>query len=331
MEKTLVFQSMLKNPPFNGWWNATDIKDGKSVIIKRMEKSKIFDEDVSSLKLEVERLDTTSHPCIPRIISLVEDDSAYCIVMDSPKGILLDRFVRSGPLGEDVIRKLLCELVHIAKYLLSHSPSIFPHLTSDVIFVNKSGALEQIYYSPLDSIIIEHFQSTISRFTAPETITGQQKSEKCVTWCIGVIAYLMAVGKFPFAPSTENTHDIQKSVLNEHPELPDFLSDDLRDLLKRSLVKNPVMRMSLQALQDHPFLTAGEYLDHEIAELPRKDETILPRRMSSESRKRERCQSLRRSSFDMANSKLFLTPRRDISYLALHGVRKSSSFAVDKC
>jgi hypothetical protein len=103
-------------------------------------------------------------------------------------------------------------------------------------------------------------------FQAPEIIAGNEYSEKCDIWSLGVCLWAMVAGRMPF--STQNTN--YRLFLEEIKKIqyPRAFSPPLQDLLKKMLVVKPEERPSLMQLQDHAWLKGLEQLNPNIAPQP---------------------------------------------------------------
>ncbi|XP_078256364.1 dual specificity protein kinase Ttk [Rhinoraja longicauda] len=102
-------------------------------------------------------------------------------------------------------------------------------------------------------------------FMAPETIkdtfsNGETKhkskiSPKSDVWSLGCILYYMTYGKTPFQHLTNQISKLQ-AITDVHHEIkfPAIAENDLLDVLKKCLARNPKERLSIVALLDHPYV-----------------------------------------------------------------------------
>ncbi|XP_069743503.1 dual specificity protein kinase Ttk isoform X2 [Narcine bancroftii] len=102
-------------------------------------------------------------------------------------------------------------------------------------------------------------------FMAPETIEGifsngenrpkSKISPKSDVWSLGCILYYMTYGKTPFQHLTNQICKLQAIVdLNHEIKFPAIAENDLLDVLKKCLLRNPKERISVGALLDHPYV-----------------------------------------------------------------------------
>ncbi|KAF7154227.1 hypothetical protein RHSIM_Rhsim01G0217700 [Rhododendron simsii] len=90
-------------------------------------------------------------------------------------------------------------------------------------------------------------------FTAPECCLGLTYHGKAAdTWAVGVTLYCMVFGKYPFLGDTlQDTYD---KIVNHPLSLPDHVNPLLKNLLEGLLCKDPIHRMTLEAVAEHAWV-----------------------------------------------------------------------------
>lgn len=68
-------------------------------------------------------------------------------------------------------------------------------------------------------------------------------------WSCGVILYAMVCGYLPFEDPKTNL--LYKKILNAEYSIPDFVSPDCADLIKKILNTDPTQRYSLSEIRAH--------------------------------------------------------------------------------
>ena len=112
------------------------------------------------------------------------------------------------------------------------------------------GKSKRIDKGPYAAIILRGTRE----YVAPELLEADEKwiDDPCPVdvWSIGVVAYALLIGLFPFATYAEM----------RCMELPfrRAVSDEARDLLARLLQKDPQKRLTLEAALNHPFVKTRE-------------------------------------------------------------------------
>jgi 5'-AMP-activated protein kinase catalytic alpha subunit len=90
-------------------------------------------------------------------------------------------------------------------------------------------------------------------YAAPEMILGRKYNGLMVDlWSSGIVLYAMVCGYLPF--EDKNNDKLYKKILNGKFEIPEHLSMECRDLLKKILTVSPKKRINLEDIKSHPFL-----------------------------------------------------------------------------
>ncbi|KAJ4304016.1 spindle assembly checkpoint kinase [Collariella sp. IMI 366227] len=92
-------------------------------------------------------------------------------------------------------------------------------------------------------------------YLPPEMIKSGSKdnwyNEKVDLWSLGVLTYEFLVGEAPFEDTPIMT---QKRIARADMTIPDWVSKEAKDLIKRLLVLDPEKRLSLDEVQSHPWI-----------------------------------------------------------------------------
>ena len=81
-------------------------------------------------------------------------------------------------------------------------------------------------------------------YAAPEMVAGKKYDGlPADIWSCGVILYAMVCGYLPFEDPKTNL--LYKKILNAEYTIPDFVSADCADLIKKILNTDPVTRFTL--------------------------------------------------------------------------------------
>ncbi|KAJ3424141.1 protein kinase [Anaeramoeba flamelloides] len=106
------------------------------------------------------------------------------------------------------------------------------------------------HFSP-NNVLLSTFCGTPT-YTAPEILQSiKYDGKKSDIWSIGVIIYVLTVGKFPFA--SKNANKLYNKIITGSYLLPSFLSVELRDLIQRMLKTDPSSRISMSEIKNHPW------------------------------------------------------------------------------
>ena len=87
-------------------------------------------------------------------------------------------------------------------------------------------------------------------YAAPEMIAGLDYcGVKVDSWSCGIILYALVCGYLPF--EDPDTTQLYLKIISGTFEIPDFLSDDVADLIKNILIKDPQKRPSPLEFSHH--------------------------------------------------------------------------------
>ncbi|KXX78650.1 Serine/threonine-protein kinase ark1 [Madurella mycetomatis] len=92
-------------------------------------------------------------------------------------------------------------------------------------------------------------------YLPPEMIKSGSKdnwyNEKVDLWSLGVLTYEFLVGEAPFEDEPLMT---QRRIARADMTVPEWVSKEAKDLIKRLLVLDPEKRLSLDEIQNHPWI-----------------------------------------------------------------------------
>ncbi|KAH6849705.1 kinase-like domain-containing protein [Chaetomium sp. MPI-CAGE-AT-0009] len=92
-------------------------------------------------------------------------------------------------------------------------------------------------------------------YLPPEMIKSGSKdnwyNEKVDLWSLGVLMYEFLVGEAPFEDTPIMTH---KRIARADMTIPEWVSKEAKDLIKKLLVLDPEKRLPLEEVQNHPWI-----------------------------------------------------------------------------
>ena len=119
-------------------------------------------------------------------------------------------------------------------------------------------------------------------YAAPEVISGNLYAGPEVdVWSCGVILYALLCGSLPF--DDEHIRSLFKKIKGGHYTIPPHVSPGAKDLISKMLQVNPLQRISVSAIMQHPWYMTNlpAYLslsaEQQIERTQAIDEQILER------------------------------------------------------
>jgi serine/threonine protein kinase len=98
-------------------------------------------------------------------------------------------------------------------------------------------------------------------YAAPELLKAKQyRGDRADMWSMGVILYAMLAARLPFDDPDLRVM-LAKTKKGEY-EMPEFLSLEAKDLIRRILQVNPDRRITMREMWRHPLVHKYEYIDN---------------------------------------------------------------------
>ncbi|OCT99544.1 hypothetical protein XELAEV_18005326mg [Xenopus laevis] len=105
-------------------------------------------------------------------------------------------------------------------------------------------------------------------YMAPEVLQRQRYNAAVDWWALGIIICQMASGDSPFYEGN-NREKIINSTINDEPRIPRWLNENLKDLLKKLLEKDPNQRLGAHGnIKHHPYFSSIDWVELEKKNLP---------------------------------------------------------------
>jgi serine/threonine protein kinase len=260
-----LFVRPLGSGSFASVWEAMHTKLSLQVAIKVMAKSSLDDDGARTrFAREVSIMKQIQHPFVVQFFELIEDASAYYVVMEyAAHGSVIDLVERNGLLPEARAREYFCELVFVLDYL--HHAKMIAHrdLKAENILLDRHDHIRVIdfglsaQFSSNDETMKTPCGSL--QYAAPEVLKGHLYTRAADVWSAGVFLFVMTTGALPWPSTTQ--HSLVHNILGSDPTFPASMSPQLIDLLKKLLTRDPERRIDIENVKGHPWFSATEYAD----------------------------------------------------------------------
>jgi len=226
--------------------------DGLEVAVKEVSK----DSDTltnNNVPLEVALMQQVND--VPGVIKLLDyfdtADSFYIVMERFNSKDLFDFISEQGPLSEALSRDLFSQLVNTVSEC--HEKGVVHRDIKDenILIDIKTGKTKLIDFGSgalIENRVYQEFKGT-RVYSPPEWINcGAYTAEALTVWSLGILLYDMVCGDIPF----ESDHEISTARLVWFKQLN--LSSQVKDLISGCLTLDPAKRMTLEEVQDHPWL-----------------------------------------------------------------------------
>ncbi|CBQ70870.1 related to SNF1-carbon catabolite derepressing ser/thr protein kinase [Sporisorium reilianum SRZ2] len=234
---------------------ATHALTGHRVAMKIINRRKISSLDMGGrVKREIQYLKLLRHPHIIKLYEVITTPSDIIMVIEYAGGELFQYIVDRGRMAEQEARRffqqVICAMEYCHRHKIVHRDLKPENLLLDEYLNVKIGDFG------LSNIMTDgDFLKTSCgspNYAAPEVISGRlYAGPEIDIWSCGVILYVMLCGRLPF--DDEYIPTLFKKINNGIYTLPSYLSQEARHLLSQMLVVDPVKRITIQEIRQHPW------------------------------------------------------------------------------
>mmetsp|Transcript_2344 Transcript_2344/g.7017 ORF Transcript_2344/g.7017 Transcript_2344/m.7017 type:complete len:506 (-) Transcript_2344:768-2285(-) len=237
---------------------AEHILTGHKVAIKILNRRKIKQMDMEEkVRREIKILRLFMHPHIIRLYEVIETPQDIYVVMEFVKaGELFDYIVEKGRLLEDEARHFFQQIVSGVEYC-HRNMVVHRDLKPENLLLDSHNNVKIADFGLSNVMRDGHFLKTSCgspNYAAPEVISGRLYAGPEVdVWSCGVILYALLCGSLPF--DDENIPNLFKKIKGGIYNLPSHLSPGARDLIPRMLLVDPLKRITIPEIRQHPWFT----------------------------------------------------------------------------
>jgi len=200
---------------------------------------------------EIKIIKQLKHPNIANFYELIENNDHVFIVMEyCDKGTLLSYIMNNPILPEEECRRIFSQILSAIKYC-HENQIIHRDLKHENILLDSSNNCKLIDFGMGNFVNGENLRSTFCgtpAFVSPELIIGK-KYDGCKVdiWSMGVVLFMLVTKSLPFS----NIEDTIKGIY----KIPDTVSQECADLLKKMLQIDPLKRISTDEICTHNWIT----------------------------------------------------------------------------
>jgi len=224
------------------------------VAIKILNRNRIRQLDMDEkVRREIKILKLFYHPHIIRLYEVIYTPTDIYMVMEFvPGGELFDFIVSNGRLTEPRARVMFQQLISGVEYCHQHMV-VHRDLKPENLLLDADQQLRIADFG-LSNVMKDgdFFKTSCGspNYAAPEVISGKLYAGPEVdVWSCGVILYALLCGSLPF--DDENIPNLFKKIKGGIFTLPGHMSDDIKDLISRMLVVDPLQRITIPEIRKH--------------------------------------------------------------------------------
>ena len=233
---------------------------------KILKKSNIKNNnDLLRVNREINILSTVDHPNVIKTYEIISTENCEYLLMEfCPKGELFNYIVENQNLSKEKSAFFYYQLINGVEYL--HRKGICHRdLKPENLLLTNDLQLKIIDFGLSNFTTGDLLETPCGSpcYASPEMVMGYSYDGRLIDiWSTGIILYAMLCGYLPFE---EGENDKNNELLFENIEkcdieYPDELQGDALDLLKKILVKSPVVRLRIDEIKKHKFYLYGQYI-----------------------------------------------------------------------
>ncbi|KAK8889830.1 hypothetical protein M9Y10_034584 [Tritrichomonas musculus] len=250
---------------FASVWVGCHRKTSCPVAVKKFSKKNMnqtqSDDTIQTIQREIMILKMFDHPFVADLFDVIEtEDNIFLFMEYVEEGTLLEFVNKEGPINENNARKIFAQIVAVLDYLHNEKRIVHRDLKAENILLDRNHNIRVIDFG-LSNVLNQNtsYLSTVCgspAYVAPEMLLDRPYTQAADIWSAGVLLYAINASCLPF--DDKNITRLIQKVLNDEPCYPSTFSNNLIDLIKKMLTKDPNNRITLEGIRKHPwFVTDG--------------------------------------------------------------------------
>ncbi|PNS18734.1 hypothetical protein CAC42_5273 [Sphaceloma murrayae] len=236
---------------------AREKSTGFVCALKVLHKSELQQGKVEKqVRREIEIQSNLAHPNILRLFGHFHDSKRIFLILEfAGKGELYKHLRKEQKFPEWKAAQYIAQMAAALKYL--HKKHVIHRdIKPENILVGIHGEIKISDFGWSVHAPNSRRQTMCGTldYLPPEMLRGKDDNwynEKVDLWSLGVLTYEFLVGEAPFEDTPVMT---QRRIARGEMSVPNFVSPEARDLIKRLLVLDPEKRLSLAEVQQHPWI-----------------------------------------------------------------------------
>ena len=231
---------------------AKNKQTGEDVAIKIMQKKKILLlEGKKNIEREINVLKNLRHPNIVHLYSVIQTNENIFLIMEYVEGKeLFDYIVLKEKLPEEeaciYFQQIISGIEYLHKMNVTHRD-----IKPENLLINEKTKELKIVDFGLSCNFNNQLLSTACgspSYAPPEMLEGKKyKAISVDIWSSGIVLYAMVCGYLPF--EDDDNEELYKKICKGDFEIPNFVSEKCKKLIKEILVTNPKKRLTLEQIK----------------------------------------------------------------------------------
>ena len=246
-------------------YRAKHLASERIVAIKILEKENLSSNELNMIKNEIDILKTCQHPNIVKLYDVFEDIERIHIIMELIEGPDLFCYLekRDFDINELEANKIIKKLSS-AIYYLNVFGIVHRDIKAENILLTDDSSNYDIKLIDFGLGIIlgpeeksEQPFGTVS-YVSPEVLCGNEYDKSVDIWSLGILSYLLLVGRLPFDHPEDDENEIARQTINDPVPFSEKkwnnISNEAKDFVNKCLQKDPFDRMNITEILKHDWL-----------------------------------------------------------------------------
>ncbi len=178
--------------------------------IKKKARDRNNEVVIQSAIAEANMMKKLDHPCLPRIVDIIDRKNVIYVVMDYIEGEPLSKILEQyGAQPQEIVIEWAKELAGVLEYLhMQDPPIIYRDMKPANIMLQPNGNIKLIDFGIAREYKEQNVEDTVSLgtkgYAAPEQFGGKgQTDPRTDIYCLGVTLYHLVTGQNPCEPPYE--------------------------------------------------------------------------------------------------------------------------------
>ena len=230
---------------------------GKVLLVKKNNEETIYamkimkkismvkKNQVDHIKTERRILELIDHPFINKLKYAFQTEQKLYLVTDyCPGGELFFHIQRVERFNEEAAKFYAGQIILAVEHLHKNN-IIYRDLKPENVLIDRKGFIKITDFGLSKENIVDNKSAKsfcgTPEYLAPEIILNKGHGKPVDWWSLGNLIYEMLTGIPPFYCKDRDI--LFDAIINDEPEYPEYLSDEVIDLIKKLLIKNPDKRL----------------------------------------------------------------------------------------
>nr|XP_012779873.1 serine/threonine-protein kinase BRSK2 isoform X3 [Maylandia zebra] len=232
---------------------------GQKVAIKIVNREKLSESVLMKVEREIAILKLIEHPHVLKLHDVYENNKYLYLVLEHVSGgELFDYLVKKGRLTPKEARKFFRQIISALDFCHSHS-ICHRDLKPENLLLDEKNNIRIADFGMASLQVGDSLLETSCgspHYACPEVIRGEKyDGRRADVWSCGVILFALLVGALPF--DHDNLRQLLEKVKSGVFHMPHFIPPDCQALLKGMIEVNSEKRLTLEAIQKHPWYLGG--------------------------------------------------------------------------